>query len=104
MGGKRTAYEILDTLEETLKRYTDEENDKRLKERRDILRQGYEKQLKMTTDFRKKAKIELRIKEIDEAYDIVSTVAKREKYKNEGEHYDVSEHKASEQRDDREVG
>ena len=43
MGGKRTAYEILDTLEETLKRYTDEENDKRLKERRDILRQGYEK-------------------------------------------------------------
>lgn len=104
MGEKRTPYEILDTLEETLKRYTDEENDKRLKERRDILRQGYEKQLEMTTNFRKKAKIELRIKEIDEAYDMVSTVAKREECKKEREHKYISEYRASEQRDDREVG
>lgn len=77
---KQTAYEILDTLKETLERYTDEENDQRIKERRDKLKKGYEEQLKTTTDFKKKAKIELKLQQIEEAYHKINTAQKREEY------------------------
>lgn len=90
---KQTAYEILDTLEETSERYTDKENDQRIRKRRDKLKKGYEEELKTTTDFRKKAKIELHIKEIDEAYDMVNTAVKREEYNRKLKYSHVSEYR-----------
>lgn len=77
---KQSAYEILDTLKETSERYTDEENDQRIRKRRDKLKKRYEEELKTTTDFKKKAKIELKLQQIEEAYNMINTAAKREEY------------------------
>lgn len=76
----RTAYEVLGTLEETIKFYNDQENDKRIRERVSKLLKSYTEELEKTEDFRIRIRLQTMIRDIKNSYQLIETAQKRKKY------------------------
>lgn len=76
----RTAYEILGTLEETMGAYSDQENDRRIKERLTKLLKSYTEELHKTEDFRIRIRLQTMITDIKNSYQLIETAEKRKEY------------------------
>lgn len=76
----RTAYKVLGTLEETIRSHSEQENDKRIKERATKLLKSYTEELEKTDDFRIRIRLQTMIKDIEESYELIKTAEKRREY------------------------
>lgn len=77
---RKTAYHILNILPETLIKRDNKENDDFIKRKKDQLVKRYSEMLENTTNFSEKSKIELEIRKINEAYELIKNAKKREEY------------------------
>lgn len=80
---KKTPFEVLNLLEESIQFRTDDENDKIIKGRVEQLLIYYEQQLESSNDFKKKLKIRTKILEIENAYEMIKTSDRRKEYANQ---------------------
>lgn len=77
---KETAYDILNTLKESMQLRSDEENDEILKQKRNQLLGRYSDMLANCENFSDRAKIELEMQKIIKSYEQIETAEKRNEY------------------------
>lgn len=76
----KNAYEILNTTRDALKMRVEERNDELLKSKKDELIKRYLEMITSTTTFSEKQKIDLKINQIKESYNLVKTADRRKIY------------------------
>lgn len=76
----KNAYEILNTTRDALKMRGEERNDELLKSKKDELIKRYLEMITSTTTFSEKQKIDLKINQIKESYNLVKTADRRKIY------------------------
>ena len=76
----KNAYEILNTTRDALKMRVEERNDELLKSKKDELIKRYLEMITSTTTFSEKLKIDLKINQIKESYNLVKTADRRKIY------------------------
>ena len=76
----KNAYEILNTTRDALKMRVEERNDELLKSKKDELIKRYLEMITWTTTFSEKQKIDLKINQIKESYNLVKTADRRKIY------------------------
>lgn len=77
---KESAYKVLMISEISMKMRTDAENDARIKKQKDDLIEAFSFELAKATSFSQKERIKLRMKKIEESYQLIDTADKRREY------------------------
>lgn len=91
---KKTPFEVLDLLKESMQHRTDEQNDQLIEDRKKQLLSFYQKKLEDAKDFKEKLKIRTQMLEIENAYELIVTADKRRKYAKQEEEQVEEEEKA----------
>lgn len=76
----KNAYEILNTTRDALEVRVEEQNDELLKSKKDELIKRYLEMITSTTTFSEKQKINLKINQIKESYNLIKTADRRKRY------------------------
>lgn len=91
---KKTPYELLNLLEESMKCRTDEQNNKLIENRKQQLLSSYKKRGEASNNFKEKLKLQTQMLEIENAYETIKTPDRRKEYAKQQEEKDEEEQNA----------